>query len=146
MADYACSHERWFNEGPEPAAPAAGLVAVWAAADGTLHAKNAAGVDTTLAPAGWCRFGPVAGTGAITADASHNVASLTDGGTGVFTVTWDTDFSSGNYGAVATASHGSHLNVVFNALAAGSASIRCFNDATAATDPLKLQVVAFGDQ
>lgn len=46
---------------------------------------------------GWVNFN---GTGTVAIRASHNVSSITDGGTGIYTVNWDTDFADANYGVL----------------------------------------------
>ena len=82
-----------------------------------------------------------------TVAASMNLASVTDGGVGVFTLNWTTAFSTANYAIVGAAQAPS---VFFGrdgtALAAGSATIRYRNDAGTLTDPTNGYAVAFGDQ
>lgn len=46
---------------------------------------------------GWAVFPGTATSGAVTAGASYNVASIVSGGTGYFTITWTNAFSSANY-------------------------------------------------
>jgi hypothetical protein len=49
---------------------------------------------------GWVNFN---GTGTIAVRGSYNVTSLTDGGVGVYTINWATDFSSANQCSVVSA-------------------------------------------
>lgn len=55
-----------------------------------------------------------------TINASHNITSITDGGTGILTVTIATDFSSADYAIVASFAGTSVKNVAINTQAAGS--------------------------
>lgn len=87
----------------------------WAAQTGgaaaATQAEQEAGSSTTVytspgrqqyhpsAAKVWIRFN---GTGTIAIDASYNVTSITDNGTGDYTVTIATDFSSANYGIALT--------------------------------------------
>ena len=90
----------------------------------------------------WVQFN-VAGTIA----SSYNVASVTDGGTGDFTVVIDTDFSNTNYAALASIQEfGVLLGVLLDTLAVGSIPLGVRNDADARTDPSLVFVAAFGDQ
>jgi hypothetical protein len=67
----------------------------------------------------WVTFNAVSGTPTISDD--YNVSSLTDNGTGNFTVVIDTDPASANYaiaiglGALATGSRGCAANIVAKA-------------------------------
>ncbi len=75
-----------------------------------LDDATAAAARTTLGAAasdaagimkGWVVFDGTAGS--LSAAASENVASLTDNGTGKYTITWDTDFASANYATAGSA-------------------------------------------
>ncbi len=83
-------------------------------------------------------------------DASYNVTSITDTSAGNVTITIATDFSSGNYCAVAqavTAGGAAHMASVKTGQAAGSLVVRTALSSTGAdTDNINLAVVAFGDQ
>lgn len=95
---------------------------------------------------GWVRFD---GTGTIAIDASYNVSSITDLGTGFYTVNWDTDFSSANYCVVAaTGTSGVRAFVDLvdeTSQSAGGSTVFC-SSGGAGTDCNLVCVVAFGDQ
>ena len=93
---------------------------------------------------GWCLFDVSASV-----DASYNVDSITDNGAGDWTVNWDTDFSSANFSAVATADRSTDTMILnVNTQAAGTTEIHSYNDAGTATETGldKINVVAHGDQ
>ena len=90
---------------------------------------------------GWCVCDS---NGAIAA--SYNVSSITDGGTGVVTFTWETDFSSGNYVIVGAATLNRGLIFVPQTLNAGSTLVNTYNDANAIADGTGIYAAAFGDQ
>lgn len=80
-----------------------------------------------------------------TINASYNITSITDTGTGVVTVTIATDFSSANY-ALTVSGDTSNLTITFASLAAGSFVINSLYPHTlAATDSTKYCAIAFGD-
>ena len=90
-----------------------------------------------------------------TAAASYNVTSLTDVGTGRFTITWATDFSGVSYPTVGTAQADNAATTASTLVvqarndtyAAGSLDIVILRVSDgAATDPNLCHVVAFGDQ
>lgn len=77
----------------------------------------------------------------------YNVDSITDNGTGSFTVNITTDFSNALYSAVATAEDGNAKICCTAGYGAGSYTIYVFNDANASSDPSgTVASVAFGDQ
>ena len=83
-------------------------------------------------------------------NASHNVTSITDDGTGSITVTIATDFSSANY-AITTFGAGANSNLAqlnyVTAQAAGSFSADCINPNFTNKDPQTAWFFAcFGDQ
>lgn len=86
-----------------------------------------------------------------TIDAGYNVSSITDNGTGDFTINWTTAFSSANYavsGLGGGASGAQRIYVSQNPAAAPTASafrVIFFNDAGATVDGVWASVVAFGD-
>lgn len=92
---------------------------------------------------GWVKM-DVAGT----ADASHNVTSITDNGTGDFTVNWDTDFSSANFSVTANALASVYAVVTISGNAAGTTQIVIRNSSGTATETSVTGafVVALGDQ
>lgn len=78
--------------------------------------------------------------------AGFNVSGVTDDGVGTTTVTWDRDFSTGNYAAVI--GHSSHNSVVAHQILgqiAGSIQIATLDNANAAQD-CDVSIVAIGDQ
>lgn len=85
--------------------------------------------------------------------ASYNVTSITNGGTGDFTVNWATDFSSANYSARAipqadpggTTATTYFASIRANLFAAGTMRVY-ITDLTAASHDLAFMVSAFGDQ
>lgn len=98
----------------------------------------------------WGKFN---GTGTVALNASYNTTSLTDNGTGDYTITIATDMSSANYAAVATASNSTTstsaaaiLVAACNNLAAGSFSIYCAdNNNDNNGDGAVVSYAAFGD-
>ena len=85
-----------------------------------------------------------------TINASYNVTSITDNGTGDITVTIDTDFSSGNY-SITTFGAGTSGSTAFTnqiaAQAAGSFNAYCTNPTFVFVDPQFAWFFAcFGDQ
>jgi len=94
---------------------------------------------------GWVNFD---GTGTIAIRQSYNVSSLTDNGTGDYTVTWDADFNTANYACVAnggSASAGSPNIPTCYAQATGSSSITTEDEGGTARDSAVVTAVAFGD-
>lgn len=90
-------------------------------------------------------------TGTMTLDANYNVTSVTDDGVGLFTLTWDVDFSSASYVVVGTGDYNSgtdecHVNVVSRATGSCSLATPDANNATDLTDYDPVLIVAFGDQ
>lgn len=94
----------------------------------------------------WINFN---GTGTIAINDSFNVTSITDNGTGNYTITWDTDFADANYAW--TGNSGSNSNP---ALAgpfatyqlAGSLQIAIRDDAAVFVDKDYIGIIAIGDQ
>lgn len=89
---------------------------------------------------GWCNLD---GTGTIAADDSFNVSGVVDDGTGLYTITWDTDFSSTNY---VVASNATSNQTAIAAIAAGSVQISCTISDGTASDVDPLCVIAIGDR
>ena len=91
--------------------------------------------------------------GSSTVDDSFNVTSVTDNGTGDFTITWATDFGSTNYvvvgTAIATGGGDAFTTVsikVGTTLATGSCTIVTENDAGTNVDCDPTMIIAIGDQ
>jgi hypothetical protein len=92
---------------------------------------------------GWVNFDGTAGT--IAPADSFNVDSLTDGGAGLYTVNWDTDFATANYAVSAMAgTSGDYVNI--SSIAAGSVGIAVRNDGGTPEDQAIVCVMAIGDQ
>ena len=90
----------------------------------------------------WVKF-----DNAGTVAASYNITSVTDGGTGVWTINWGTDFSGAEYSVVAIGRDSTGYAVVSGAPAAGSAIINGIARADgAAVDLANVYAAAFGDQ
>lgn len=84
-----------------------------------------------------------------TIDASYNVTSITDTGTGDFTVNWATDFSSANYAAgFASQDDGPYLiaQILATGFAAGATRVQVRNSSGTNTDPNRCMAWAMGDQ
>lgn len=95
----------------------------------------------------WVNFSPVGGTGSATVNASYNTTSVSDDGTGDFTVTIGTDFSSGNWSPQATAVTGGQNHIAScGTIAAGTIDITCFDVNANQVDPSVVSVQGFGDQ
>ncbi len=93
----------------------------------------------------WIKFD---GTGTIAIDASHNVLSITDNGTGDYTITWDTDFASAEYCATVglTLTGGGNAEwAELGTFAAGSLQVTTKTTA-AQVDATIVCLSAFGDQ
>ena len=88
-----------------------------AGADTSLSNLASAGADKIVKA--WINFN---GTGTIAISDSFNVTSITDKGTGNYTITWDTDFANANY-AVAGMSLCTQCFVSLQAKVAGSIDI-----------------------
>ena len=89
---------------------------------------------------GWINFN---GTGVIAIKGSLNVTSITDNGTGAYYVTWDTDFSDGNYAAPMS----SNTDEILSAGEfAGYIDVRTRDKDGVATDASTVMVIASGDQ
>ena len=89
---------------------------------------------------GWVNFN---GTGTVAINASYNVTSITDNGTGDYTINWTTIFSSENNAPVlATNGVGTQLTTI----AAASVRFTTFNSSFVAADYSMNTCHAFGDQ
>lgn len=94
----------------------------------------------------WCQFNA---SGTIAA--SYNVTSVADNGTGSWTPTIATDFSSANYAIAACGGIGAAAYLIYNIAAhgAGTLQINSASGSNVATDPssvAEIYFVAFGDQ
>lgn len=94
----------------------------------------------------WVKFD---GTGTPAVAVSHNVSSITDNGTGDFTVNFTTAFSSGDYCAVGMPRNTNNEFMLQSDLAAPTASafrLYTVNRAGSSVDTAANHVVFFGDQ
>ena len=90
----------------------------------------------------WCE-----GSFAGTASASYNVASVTDGGTGIATVNFTTSFSSANFCAVVSTQSTTGITVSrITSKTAGAVRCDFHNLAGALVDVDAFNVACFGDQ
>ena len=88
----------------------------------------------------WTRFD---GTDTITNGASYNVTSVVRDSAGLYTITWDTDFSNAYYCATVT-TNGRTSRI--NAQAAGTLQVATYNSMGVLTDASIVCVKALGDQ
>lgn len=155
-----------------PSTPASGYVALYPKSDGFFYSKDDAGTEslvsftaatqaqqetgTSLVVAvtpGTQQYHQSAGKMWIQADASgnisasYNVASITDGGTGLITVTIATDFSSATYTILGIAELSSNvIRVGITSHSAGSFNARGNAATDTLTDPDFWFFACFGDQ
>ena len=96
---------------------------------------------------GWVKFD---GSGTVTISDSYNVSSITDNGTGDYTVNWTTAFASANYVTVATNEHtGAATGFVCiktGGQAAGSVRVYNIDSAGSTFDPDSIHVMSIGDR
>ena len=82
-----------------------------------------------------------------TINASHNITSITDTGTGIVDVTIATDFSSANYVIIGGALYNSRtVTIMFSAQAAGTCTVWGAQQGGSAIDPTSYFITMFGDQ
>lgn len=96
---------------------------------------------------GWVLINASSGT--PTAGASYNVTSLTDNGTGDYTINWATDFSSSSFCNVGLGHGGGAGNSpsIFEQISQAAGTTRVFlKIGTSGTDQDGIGVAAFGDQ
>jgi hypothetical protein len=95
----------------------------------------------------WVNFN---GTGTVAIRDMHNVSSITDNGTGDYTVNFTNAMDNANYSCVTSAArtiNNAFMSSIYysGGLATGSARVRCWEDAGAAQDPNVYCVTIFGD-
>lgn len=120
-----------------------------AATASTTYVSPRRVISSPYAAKAWCKWGTT-----TTIDASQGVSSITDNGTGDWTLNWSTAFSSANYAASYSVEVNGTTGVLFRhpgirngGQAAGSLRVICFDDSTfGLSDPTKNHVIAFGDQ
>jgi hypothetical protein len=94
-----------------------------ATAESTLTQFNASGSAPVYACRAWVNFN---GTGTVAIRASGNVSSITDGGTGTYTVNFTTAMPDANYAVVAT-SRDAGVNPTFTSASGSTASAALVN-------------------
>ncbi len=103
------------------------------------NAARHTALDSTIKA--WIHFD---GTGTIAINDSFNVTSITDNGTGNYTVTWATDFANAFYAVVTDAREQSHCKT--NVIATGTCSMTVKDDSHNNADSEGCCMIAFGDQ
>lgn len=159
-----------FNEVAAPGTPSTGKVTVYTKSDGFVYSKDDAGTEYQLswiaatqaqqetgtsllvtvtpgrqhyhqsAAKAWVKFDVNGGL-----NASYNVTSVTDSGTGDLTINWATDFSTTHYSCVVTLETTNVLIGRINSSAAGTARIITVNLTPAVADADYWHAAAFGD-
>jgi len=110
---------------------------------GTTAAKLAAVVASGVLNA-WINFN---GTGIVEIRDSFNVTSITDNGTGDYTVTWDTDFADVNYVVTGlTGNAGDNCFPNIHTVVAGSFRLMTTNVDGAEVDSANVHLMAIGTQ
>lgn len=80
------------------------------------------------------------------AQASYNVSSVTDGGVGLVTVNWGTDFSSSNFADPTQVTHSALRLLFITGRTTGSSSVSVRDSAFNLADGTTIVISAFGDQ
>ena len=114
--------------------------------------QNAAGTDSPISVPGtakaWVNFN---GTGTVAIRASYNVSSITDNGTGDYTVNYTTAMTDSSYSVVSTAQRGDGAGGIigqvqgttsnaYTSITTTSARIKTINVAENPVDPLCVSV------
>lgn len=87
----------------------------------------------------WVNFN---GTGTVAIRASFNVSSITDGGTGVYTVNFTSAMTDANYGCTGTTSADTRV-VSVSTLTTSGAGIRTTNSSASLEDQTTINVAIF---
>lgn len=130
----------------------ASLTSVAGAAIATQSIMEAAASNTNIASPGrlhfhpgvakcWVRFDGTATS--VTAAASYGITSITDGGTGIYTVNFSTSFSAVAGYALVPSSTADHTKL--QSVSAASATIVCTGSLGTAEDSAAVSFIAFGD-
>lgn len=103
--------------------------------------KNSSGTEVGTFCRAWVNFN---GTGVVAIRSSFNVSSITDNGTGDYTVNFTNALADANYCAVATGGHTDFLNWLAQGPvgAPTSSSWRVYGGSTAAKSDLAFMYVA----
>jgi len=121
--------------------PAAGAFTTLTASTPIAVASGGSGTTGDSIVKGWIHFN---GTGVIAIQDSFNVTSITDNGTGNYTITWATDFTNDDYACVVSST--SPEASLSSTPAVGSIAAYTLNSAGAAEDATILCAIATGDQ
>lgn len=97
-------------------------------------------IPSNIRIGGWVRFN---GTGTPAIADSYNVTSITDNGTGDYTVNWTTAFSNANYCVVGSANNPNRVGI--GTVLAGSVQVTTIDTTGVAQDPSTVCVMAIGD-
>jgi hypothetical protein len=109
------------------------------------------GDDVIVRGVNTCKFWmDLNGTGTIALQDSYNIDSVTDNGTGDYTITITTDFADGSYAVAGMTGNGNGIVSVETTRAstklAGSLRINTFSASNSQTDYDIVSVIAFGNQ
>jgi len=95
-------------------------------------ALNATGSAPIYACRAWVNF---SGSGTVAIRASGNVSSITDNGTGDYTINFDTALVDANYAPVYAVSDPEHAIINLNSLTTSSVSMQFGNRGSSIVDP-----------
>jgi hypothetical protein len=98
--------------------------------NGVDSLTTASGSAPSYSARAWVNFN---GTGTVAIRASGNVSSITDNGTGDYTVNFTTAMADANYSLVMTSDYGAANNFLTTAPATSSARVQTFVTTTGAT-------------
>jgi len=105
--------------------------------------QNASGVEVYTAKA-WVNFN---GTGTVAIRASGNVSSITDNGTGDYTVNFTNALTDANYAVTGMCGQGGNGMILYRstgiALTASAARFNCVSTVNASTDMTEVHVSIF---
>ena len=137
----------WFPAADTIAASTAGTEQMRIDSAGLLKFNSGYGsAATAYGCRAWCNFN---GTGTVAIRASGNVSSITDNGTGVYTVNFTNSLSDANYSAVAnfsvsgTATMSGTSTIMLYSYSTGSVIARTYNYVEAMQDPAFVSIAIF---
>lgn len=99
------------------------------------------GADYPDVVKGWVNF---TGTGTVTINDQHNVSSITDNGTGDYTINWSTAFSSAYYAISGNAAIGNFVNI--SSITSSSSRILVYDYNGLQVDSATITLIATGDR
>ena len=129
----------------DPTDAAWGQVSMVNGVTGTLPSANG-GTGSTLVS--WVKFNGTGANGAKTPSASLNVTCVNKDATGIYTITWATDYGSANYFITGSSNVSDSTSGLFvTSQAAGTAVVKLFKQAdNSAGDNDAIYVLAIGDR